>query len=92
MLADRVNDRLDRLSMGGTEEVWVPVTLHLPIGFAKSWNPGYCAPVSFMCGPYAIILLAQARPPPGRPAVRLAAGAARSAARAAAARRNPAGG
>lgn len=37
----------------------MPVTLHLPIGFAKSWNPASCSPVSYMCGPYAIILLAQ---------------------------------
>ena len=42
------------------EEIWVPITLHLPIGFAKSWRPSAgCAPASFMCGPYAIILLAQ---------------------------------
>jgi len=41
------------------EEVWVPVTVHLPLGFAKAWNPNRCAPISFVCGPYAIILLAQ---------------------------------
>jgi len=68
-----------------SEDVWVPVTLHLPIGFAKAWNPGHCAPVSFMCGPYAIILLAQVRRPsktrgcstysdPGRPQLRTHAG------------------
>ena len=41
------------------DEVWVPVTVHLPLGFAKGWNPNRCAPISFVCGPYAIILLAQ---------------------------------
>ena len=45
--------------MSGQEEVWVPITVHLPLGFAKSWSPNKCAPVSFICGPYAIIMLAQ---------------------------------
>ena len=45
--------------MSGKEEVWVPVTVHLPLGFAKSWSPNKCAPVSLICGPYAIIMLAQ---------------------------------
>ena len=47
------------MSGGGQEEVWVPVTVHLPLGFAKSWSPNKCAPVSLICGPYAIIMLAQ---------------------------------
>ena len=37
----------------------MPITVHLPLGFAKSWSPNKCAPVSFICGPYAIIMLAQ---------------------------------
>ena len=40
-------------------EVWVPVTIHIPLGAMKAWNPGKCAPLSLFCGPYAIILLAQ---------------------------------
>ena len=45
--------------MSGQEDVWVPITVHLPLGFAKSWSPNKCAPISFICGPYAIIMLAQ---------------------------------
>ena len=41
------------------QEVWVPVTIHIPLGAMKAWNPGKCAPLSLFCGPYAIILLAQ---------------------------------
>ena len=44
---------------GGAEEIWVPVTIHLPMGIAKGWHPGACGPATFMCGPYMIILLAQ---------------------------------
>ena len=46
------------MSGGGQEEVWVPVTVHLPLGFAKAWNPNKCAPISLLCGPYVIILFA----------------------------------
>ena len=43
----------------GEDEIWVPVTLHLPLGFAKSWQPQSCLPSSLLCGPFAIIFLAQ---------------------------------
>ena len=31
---------------GGAEEIWVPVTIHLPMGIAKGWHPGACGPRS----------------------------------------------
>ena len=41
------------------DAIWVPVTLHLPLGLTKSFNPDNCAPVALICGPFSIILLAQ---------------------------------
>ena len=43
------------------DEIWVPVTLHLPLGFAKSWTPNSCLPTAILCGPFTIIFLAQVR-------------------------------
>ena len=41
------------------DEVWVPVTLHLPLGYAKSFSPSSCTPTALLVGPFSIILLAQ---------------------------------
>ena len=41
------------------DAIWVPVTINLPLGFTKSFSPENCAPLSLLCGPFAIILLAQ---------------------------------
>lgn len=41
------------------DEIWVPVTINLPLGFAKSWTPDSCLPSNLLCGPFAIIFLAQ---------------------------------
>ncbi len=43
----------------GDAEIWVPVTINLPLGFAKSWTPDSCIPSNLLCGPFAIIFLAQ---------------------------------
>ena len=42
-------------------EIWVPVRFYLPLGLAKSWPvPNSCMDVrSLLCGPFAIIFLAQ---------------------------------
>ena len=39
--------------------MWVPITINLPLGLAKQWTPANCAPMSLLCGPFAIIFLAQ---------------------------------
>jgi len=44
---------------GGDDEIWVPITLHLPLGFAKAFNPTSCAPLELLVGPFSIIMLAQ---------------------------------
>ena len=41
------------------DALWVPVTLHLPLGMAKSFSPENCAPLELLFGPFSIILLAQ---------------------------------
>ena len=41
------------------DAIWVPVTINLPLGFTKSFSPENCAPLSLLCGPFTIILLAQ---------------------------------
>ena len=41
------------------DAIWVPYTINLPLGFAKSFSPENCAPLSLLCGPFMIILLAQ---------------------------------
>jgi hypothetical protein len=46
-------------SMPKDEEIWVPVTLHLPIGSFKSLSPASCTAGSLLVGPFSIILLAQ---------------------------------
>ena len=44
---------------GEGDEVWVPVTINLPLGFAKSFNPTSCTPMALLVGPFSIIMLAQ---------------------------------
>ena len=39
--------------------IWVPVTLHLPLGLTKSFTIDHCAPLALLVGPFSIILLAQ---------------------------------
>lgn len=41
------------------DEIWVPVTINLPLGLTKGMNPGDCAPLSLLVGPFMIIMLAQ---------------------------------
>lgn len=41
------------------DEVWVPVTLHLPLGWAKGLSPGSCAPVDLFFGPFTLTMLYQ---------------------------------
>lgn len=50
---------VDTRARGGEDEIWVPITLHLPLGFAKQWQPQSCVPSALLCGPFAIIFLAQ---------------------------------
>ena len=40
-------------------EIWVPVTLHLPLGFTKSLSPASCTTWALLVGPFSIITLAQ---------------------------------
>lgn len=37
----------------------MPITINLPLGFAKSFSPENCAPCTLLFGPFTIILLAQ---------------------------------
>ena len=41
------------------DAIWIPVTINLPLGFAKSFSPENCAPLQLLFGPFTIILLAQ---------------------------------
>lgn len=41
------------------DEVWVPVTLHLPLGFAKGLSPASCAPIDLFVGPFTLVMLSQ---------------------------------
>ena len=43
----------------GEDEIWVPVTLHLPLGFTKNLSPTNCTPLALVVGPFTIIMLAQ---------------------------------
>ena len=42
----------------GDAEIWVPVTINLPLGLAKSWTPDSCVPSNLLCGPFAVIFFA----------------------------------
>ena len=44
---------------GDDDTVWVPVTLHLPLGFTKNMTPAVCTPWALIVGPFSIIFLAQ---------------------------------
>ena len=41
------------------DAIWVPVTLHLPLGFTKNFTPRVCTPYALIVGPFTIIFLAQ---------------------------------
>jgi MFS family permease len=41
------------------DAIWVPVTLHLPLGVTKSFGLDNCAVCSLLVGPFSIIMLAQ---------------------------------
>jgi MFS family permease len=43
----------------GDDEIWVPVTINLPLGITNGFNPTECAPLQLLFGPFTIILLAQ---------------------------------
>jgi hypothetical protein len=39
----------------GDDEIWVPVTINLPLGITKGFNPTECAPLQLLFGPFTII-------------------------------------
>ena len=54
-----VAQTMSRRDVDDEDAIWVPVTLHLPLGLTKSFNPTNCAPLALLFGPFSIILLAQ---------------------------------
>ena len=44
---------------GGDDEIWVPITINLPLGLTKAFTPTECAPLALLFGPFMIIMLAQ---------------------------------
>jgi len=44
---------------GGDDELWVPITINLPLGALKGMSFDSCASLSLLVGPFMIIMLAQ---------------------------------